>query len=81
MDALLNMCYCYYGEKVRKMKLKVVSKLLVILGAIEVGLMGVMNFNLIGSIFGSWPLLVKIVYILIGIAGLWGAYAMLTKKK
>jgi len=66
---------------VRKMKLKVVSKLLVILGAIEVGLMGVMNFNLIGSIFGSWPLLVKIVYILIGIAGLWGAYAMLTKKK
>jgi hypothetical protein len=75
------MCYCYYREKVRKMKLKVVSKWLVILGAIEVGLMGVMNFNLIGSIFGSWPLLVKIVYILIGIAGLWGAYAMLTKKK
>ena len=63
------------------MKLKTVSKWLVVLGAIEVGLMGVMNFDLIGSLLGSWPMLVKIVYTLIGIAGLWGAYAMLTKKK
>ena len=63
------------------MKLKTVSKWLVVLGAIEVGLMGVMNFDLIGSLLGSWPMLVKIVYILVGVAGLWGAYAMLTKKK
>jgi hypothetical protein len=63
------------------MKLKTVSKWLVVLGAIEVGLMGLMNFDLIGSLLGSWPILVKIVYILVGIAGLWGAYAMLTKKK
>lgn len=63
------------------MKFKTVSKWLVVLGAIEVGLMGVMNFDLIGSLLGSWPMLVKVVYILVGIAGLWGAYAMLTKKK
>jgi len=63
------------------MKLKTVSKWLVVLGAIEVGLMGVMNFDLIGSLLGSWPMLVKVVYIFVGIAGLWGAYAMLTKKK
>jgi len=63
------------------MKLKTVSKWLVVLGAIEVGLMGVMNFDLIGSLLGSWPMLVKVVYILVGVAGLWGAYAMLTKKR
>ncbi len=63
------------------MKLKTVSKWLVVLGAIEVGLIGVMNFDLIGSLLGSWPMLVKVVYILVGVAGLWGAYAMLTKKK
>ncbi|MCJ7805808.1 DUF378 domain-containing protein [Patescibacteria group bacterium] len=63
------------------MKLKTVSKWLVVLGAIEVGLMGFMNFDLIGSLLGSWPMLVKVVYILVGVAGLWGAYAMLTKKK
>ncbi|KKU90780.1 MAG: hypothetical protein UY23_C0007G0004 [Candidatus Jorgensenbacteria bacterium GW2011_GWA1_48_11] len=63
------------------MKLKTVSKWLVVLGALEVGLMGVMNFDIIGSLLGSWPMLVKVVYMLIGAAGLWGAYAMLTKKK
>jgi len=63
------------------MKLKTVSKWLVVLGAIEVGLAGVINFDLIGSLLGSWPMLVKVVYILVGVAGLWGAYAMLTKKK
>ncbi|MCX6791577.1 MAG: DUF378 domain-containing protein [Candidatus Gottesmanbacteria bacterium] len=35
------------------MKLKTVSKWLVILGAIEVGLMGVMNFDFIGSLLGG----------------------------
>jgi hypothetical protein len=63
------------------MKLKTVSKWLVVFGAIEVGLMGVMNFDLVGSLLGSWPMLVKVLYILVGVAGLWGAYAMLTKKK
>lgn len=63
------------------MKLKTVSKWLVVLGALEVGLMGVLNLDLVGSLLGSWPMLVKLVYALIGVAGLWGAYAMLTKKK
>jgi uncharacterized membrane protein YuzA (DUF378 family) len=70
-----------YRERVRRMKLKTVSKWLVVLGAIDLGLMGIMNFDLIGGLLGSWPMLVKIVYILIGVAGLWGAYAMLTKKR
>lgn len=61
--------------------LKTVSKWLVILGAIEVGLMGIMNVDLVGSLLGSWPLLVKVLYTLVGAAGLWGAYAMLMKKK
>ena len=63
------------------MKLKTVCKWLVIVGAIEVGLMGFMNFDLIGSLLGGWPLLVKVVYMLVGTAGLWGAYAMLSKNK
>lgn len=62
-------------------ELKTVSKWLVVLGAIEVGLMGTMNVDLIGGVLGGWPMLVKVVYSLVGAAGLWGAYAMLTKKK
>lgn len=63
------------------MKLKTVSKWLVILGALEIGFMSVLKFDLVGTLLGSWPILVKFVYALVGVAGLWGAYAMLTKKK
>jgi len=63
------------------MKLKTFSKWFVILGALEIGLMGVLKFDLVGSIFGRWPVVVMIIYALVGLSGLWGAYAMLTKKK
>lgn len=63
------------------MKLKTVSKWLVILGALEVGLMGIAGFDLVGSILGSWPMLVRVVYLLVLASALWGTYAMLTKKK
>ena len=63
------------------MKLKTFSKWLVILGALEVGFMGVLRIDLVGSLIGGWPILVTIVYTLVGLSGLWGAYAMLTNKK
>ena len=69
------------GKKgVRKMKLKTVSKWLVVIGAINWGLTA-LNFNVLEMLLGSWPWLLMIVYVLVGLAGLWGAYAMLTKKK
>ncbi len=63
------------------MKLKILSKWLVVLGALEVGFMSVLNFDLVGSLLGGWPMLVRLVYALVGLSGLWGVYAMLTKKK
>lgn len=63
------------------MKLKTLSKWLVVLGALEVGFMSVLNFDLVGSLLGSWPSVVMIVYALVGLSGLWGAFAMLTMKK
>ena len=63
------------------MKLKTLSKWLVILGALEVGFMAVLNFDLVGSLLGSWPMVVTILYALVGLSGLWGVYAMLMGKK
>ncbi|HET7099467.1 MAG TPA: DUF378 domain-containing protein [Patescibacteria group bacterium] len=63
------------------MKLKTLSKWLVVLGALEVGFMSVLNFDLVGSLIGKWPTLVMIVYAAVGLSGLWGAFAMLTMKK
>ena len=43
---------------------------LTIIGALNWGLIGLLDFNLVATIFGSGSLLEKIIYILVGIAGI-----------
>lgn len=50
---------------------------LVVLGAINWTLFGVMGVNIVGSIFGSSEILLKLVYFLIGLSGIY----MLTHYK
>ncbi|EQB88846.1 hypothetical protein SDC9_156037 [bioreactor metagenome] len=45
------------------------SFLLVIIGALNWGLIGLFNFNLVHTLFGFIPLLTRVVYILVGLAG------------
>ena len=44
---------------------------LVIIGAINWLLVGLFQFNLVDSIFGSLSILTRIIYTIVGIAGLW----------
>lgn len=44
---------------------------LVIIGALNWLLVGLFNFNLVDAIFGVQSALSKIIYIIVGIAGLW----------
>ena len=44
---------------------------LVIIGAINWLLVGLFEFNLVDAIFGSLSILTRILYIIVGIAGLW----------
>ena len=44
---------------------------LVIIGALNWLLVGLFQFNLVDSIFGNGSLLSRIIYILVGISGLW----------
>lgn len=55
------------------------SKWLVLLGSLNVGLVTVLKFDLIDSVFGSWPSLERLVLILVGVSAVWGIYGMLTK--
>ena len=48
-----------------------VALALVIIGAINWLLVGLFKFNLVDSIFGSLSLLTRIIYVLVGVAGLW----------
>lgn len=63
------------------MNLIKVSKWLVLIGAIELGLVGTLNMSVFGTLFGGWPVVIRIMYALIGFCGIWGAYNTLTKKK
>ena len=48
----------------------IIAVILVIIGALNWGLVGLFDVNLVTLIFGKIPILVKIIYILVGIAGL-----------
>lgn len=49
----------------------VIVLILIIIGAINWGLIGAFNFNLVAFLFGVNAVLSRIVYGLVGIAGLW----------
>ncbi len=48
-----------------------VAIVLVIVGAINWGLVGLFNFDLVASIFGSMSIISRIIYDLVGLAGLY----------
>ncbi len=55
--------------------MKVIDKIaliLIIIGAINWGLIGIFKFNLVEMIFGDMTMLARLIYILVGISGLWG---------
>ncbi len=50
--------------------------ILATIGAINWGLIGLFGLNLVTLIFGGVPALVTIIYLLVGLAGLWLIYLM-----
>ena len=52
--------------------MKTTALILMIIGAINWGLIGLFQFNLVDAIFGDMSILSRIIYSLVGIAGLYG---------
>lgn len=48
-----------------------VSKILLIIGGLNWGIVGIWNYNVVEGLLGAWPVLLQIVYILVGLAALW----------
>jgi uncharacterized protein len=44
--------------------------ILVIIGGINWGLIGLFSFNLVAKLVGAWPIVERIVYILVGLAAI-----------
>ena len=56
-----------------------VALVLIIIGAINWGLIGFFKFDLVATIFGEMSVLSRIIYSLVGISGLWGIKLLLVK--
>mgnify|MGYP000180587564 CR=1 FL=1 len=54
-----------------------IALVLIIIGAINWGL--VFNFNLVDAIFGAMSVISRIIYILVGISGLWAIKLLFDK--
>ena len=55
--------------------MKVIDKIalvLMLIGALNWGLIGLFEFDLVATLFGEMSVLSRIVYTLVGISGLWG---------
>ncbi|MDQ1276931.1 MAG: uncharacterized protein QG610_2510 [Euryarchaeota archaeon] len=59
-------------------KIKGISKLLVIIGALNWGLVGLLSLDLVALLFGKKSTVSKLVYILVGLSG---AYLLMTHKE
>ena len=58
------------GEKKMNKFLKVTSYILVLIGALNWGLVGLFDFNLVSFLFGDMTLLARIIYSLVGISAI-----------
>ena len=48
-----------------------IALILVIVGGLNWGLVGILNFNLVAAIFGAMTLIARIVYTLVGLAAIY----------
>lgn len=52
--------------------------ILLVIGGLNWLLVGLFDWNLVTALFGNWPMLEKLIYILVGLSALWELF---THKK
>jgi uncharacterized protein len=55
-----------------------VTFILLVIGGLNWGLVALFNINLVEMLLGAWPMVAKIVYVLVGLSAV---YELLTHKK
>ena len=61
--------------------LKIIALILVIVGGLNWGLVGLLDFDLVAAIFGAMSAISRIVYVLVGLSAVYLAVVSLTKPK
>ena len=57
-----------------------VAWILVIAGALNWGIIGVLNLNLADKFLSSMPILSRVVYVVVGVAGIWIIFSKLRRR-
>lgn len=57
-----------------------IALILIIIGAINWGLIGFFNFNLVNTMFGEMSAFSRIIYALVGLSGIWGIKLLFTDE-
>ncbi len=69
-------------EGVRRMKLvHIIAVALVLIGAFNWGLVALFDFNLVSMLLGSWPMVEKVAYILVGVSAVYLAFTHMSYCK
>lgn len=55
--------------------LDIIAMILVLIGGLNWGLVGAFNFDVVRAIFGAGSVVSAIIYILVGISAIYGAFA------
>lgn len=63
-----------------KNALEWIASILVVIGGVNWGLVGALNFNLVDTIFGVESIAARIVYILVGVSALYGLFFLFKKQ-
>lgn len=71
MDNMNGACKC--GA------LMVIAKVLTIVGGINWGLVGIFQYNLVNSLLGTWPMVERVVYGVVGVAALVLLFGLIKK--
>ncbi|MDD5415954.1 MAG: DUF378 domain-containing protein [Candidatus Daviesbacteria bacterium] len=53
---------------------------ILVLGALNMGLVGLLGLNVVETVLGAGTLLTKVVYMVVGLAGLYKAYCLIGGK-
>lgn len=62
------------------MNTKMVVGWVVALAAVNWGLVGLLNVNIVEAVLGSGSVLTRAVYVIVGVAGVYKLYNMMVKK-
>lgn len=64
------------GKEVKEMDTKQLIAWILVIGALNWGLVGLIGMNAVESVLGAGSLLTRVVYIVVGLAGAYKAYML-----